>query len=264
MQTSFTHPSFWGRAAVLAGLLLAALPASAGTTTLTFDNLATEPGLTGDANPFSTANGGSNIISGVTFNTANNVNADSTTNPVSWEVIGNNFQATPGTNYGTSHSGDYYLAGNAYKGKDNLNQTYSGLTISTTQALESLWVGADDVLTGASSTADKVTITAYGAGGDLASLTTPLTNNTTVVNTLPSLTFLDTSATFGALSGVTGYRFEAEAVSLNATYGQAYVLADDMTFQNPVPEASTTVSFGLLLALGMGSVVIAARRKQQA
>ena len=31
----------------------------------------------------------------------------------------------------------------------------------------------------------------------------------------------------------------------------------------PVPEASTTVSFGLLLALGMGGVVLAARRKKQ-
>jgi len=30
----------------------------------------------------------------------------------------------------------------------------------------------------------------------------------------------------------------------------------------PVPEASTTVSFGLLLALGLGGLVIAARRKK--
>ena len=32
----------------------------------------------------------------------------------------------------------------------------------------------------------------------------------------------------------------------------------------PVPEASTTVSFGLLLALGLGSVVVAARKKRTA
>ena len=250
------HTSFLPRAAALAGLLLtglAALPASAGPTLLTFDNLATEPGLTGDANPFSTANGGSSTVSGVTFNTTTNVNADSTTNPVSWEVIGNDFQATPGTNYGTSHSGDYYLAGNAYKGNDSFGNTFSGLTISTTQALDSLWVGADDI-GGGSNDSNKVTITAYGLSGDLASLTSAITN--------PGLSFLDTSGKFGSLSGVTGYRFETNSLSLYATQGQGYVLADDMTFQNPVPEASTTVSFGLLLALGLGGLAVRARRRK--
>ena len=253
------HTSFLPRAAALAGLLLTGLgalpaPVSASPTTLTFDTLATEPGLTGDANPFSTANGGSSTVSGVTFNSKINVNADSTTNPVNWEVIGNSYKAPfSADTFGISHSGDYYLAGNTYKGSDSFGNTFSGLTISTTQALESLWVGADDNGFG-SNDSDKVTITAYGLSGDLASQTAAITN--------PGLAFLDTSAKFGSLSGVTGYRFETNSLSLYATQGQGYLLADDMTFQTPVPEASSVVSMGLLLTLGLGGMAVRARRRK--
>ena len=43
------------------------------------------------------------------------------------------------------------------------------------------------------------------------------------------------------------------------------VVSGGMIVTNPaaVPEASTTISFGLLLALGLGSLVIAAKRKKQ-
>ena len=37
----------------------------------------------------------------------------------------------------------------------------------------------------------------------------------------------------------------------------------DLTFAPAVPEASTTVSLGLLLALGMGGLVVANRRKKR-
>ena len=54
--------------------------------------------------------------------------------------------------------------------------------------------------------------------------------------------------------------------SLGLTPGTyTYKLPNDTVTVNigaPVPEASTTVSFGLLLALGMGGLVIAARRKK--
>ena len=49
----------------------------------------------------------------------------------------------------------------------------------------------------------------------------------------------------------------------NVTFASAgsKVVLDYTTTAAPVPEASTTVSFGLLLALGMGGLVLAARRK---
>ena len=50
------------------------------------------------------------------------------------------------------------------------------------------------------------------------------------------------------------------------SFNGSSVYADNFTYStdNPVPEASTTVSLGLLLALGMGGVVIAAKRKKAA
>jgi len=45
--------------------------------------------------------------------------------------------------------------------------------------------------------------------------------------------------------------------------GSFRVIVTDLNLSSaPVPEASTTVSFGLLLALGLGGLVIAARRKK--
>ena len=157
----------------------------------------------------------------------------------------------PVTSSASRTPGSYYLAGNAYVGTDNLNQVYTGLTLSTTQALSSLYVGFDDN-GGGSNDADTLTITAFGAGGNLASQTATLNG--------PGLSFLDTSAKFGGLSGVTGYLFATNSLSLYAFEGQGYVLADDLTFKAPVPEASTPVSLGLLLALG-GLTAIARRRK---
>ncbi|MGI4788802.1 MAG: hypothetical protein ACRYFS_08125 [Janthinobacterium lividum] len=51
------------------------------------------------------------------------------------------------------------------------------------------------------------------------------------------------------------------SVTINP-YGDAIGVDDIQYVTNPVPEASTTVSFGLLLALGMGGVVITARKKK--
>ena len=228
--------------ALLAGPMVR--PASA--QTLTFDNLATEPGVSGDANPFSDANGGSRTVSGVTFNAATNSD---------WEVIGNQYKAPFSSDFfGQSHSGDYYLAGSAYVGTDNLNHVYTGLTLSTTQALSSLYVGFDNN-GGGSNDADTLTITAFGMGGNLASQTVTLNG--------PALSLLDTSGVFGGLTGVTGYRFETTASNaLYAGYGQAYLVADDLTFKAPVPEASTPVSLGLLLALGLGGLVLAKKRRR--
>ena len=61
---------------------------------------------------------------------------------------------------------------------------------------------------------------------------------------------------------------------ITGTNGFVYELVNDtadkqldlqvVTAGSPVPEASTTVSFGLLLALGLGGAVVAARRKKSA
>ena len=225
--------------------LLAALPASA--QTLTFDNLPTEQGTASDVF-LPVANGGSRTIDGVTFNASTNSD---------WEIIGNQYVPDPANSldpFGQSHSGDYFLAGNAFSGTDINGNVFSGLTISTNKLLESLYVGFDDN-GGGSNDADTVTITAFGAGGDLTSDTATLNG--------PALSLLNTAGVFGGLTGVTGYRFETTASNaLYAADGQAYLIADDLTFGAPVPESSTTVSLGLLLALGAGGLALTARRKK--
>ncbi len=42
----------------------------------------------------------------------------------------------------------------------------------------------------------------------------------------------------------------------------AFIFVDEVKFTSPVPEASTTVSFGLLLCLGLGGLIWSARRKK--
>ena len=55
------------------------------------------------------------------------------------------------------------------------------------------------------------------------------------------------------------------AATNNGTTGSTATPTPTLTLITaPVPEASTTVSFGLLLALGMGGLVVAARRKKAA
>lgn len=48
------------------------------------------------------------------------------------------------------------------------------------------------------------------------------------------------------------------------TPGHFYLDDISVTPGSPVPEASTTVSLGLLLALGLGGLVVAARKKRTA
>ena len=241
-----SRPHAAAACSAVALLALASLAApSASAQTLTFDTLPTEQGPASDVF-LPTANGGSRTISGVTFNAA--ANSD-------WEIIGGQYKApSSSTPFAQPHSGSYALAGNAYSGMDFFGTTYTGLTVSTSQILKSLYVGFDDN-GGGSNDADTLTITAFGTSGDLAADTTTLTG--------PALALLDTSGVFGSLTGVTGYRFETTASNaLYAANGQAYVIADDLTFGAPVPEASTTVSLGLLLALG--GILVAARRRKAA
>ena len=210
--------------------------------TLTFDGLPTEQGAAMDV-ALTAANGGIRTISGVTFDSA--ANSD-------WEIIGNQYQAPASTDFfAASHSGDYALAGNAYSGADAFGTAYTGLTLSTNKLLTHLFVGFDDN-GGGSNDANALTLTAFGAGGDLAS--------ETVILDGPALALLDTSGVFGSLQGVTGYRFETTAADpLNAAFGRAYVIADDLTFATPVPEATSVVSLSLLL--GAGGLFLRGRRR---
>lgn len=222
---------------------LTALPASA--QTLNFDALPSEPGVA-STSPLPTANSGSRTISGITFNAATNSD---------WEIVGNQYVPAPTLSpkpFAQSHSGSYALAGDAYSGIA-LFGTYTGLTISTNQILKSLYVGFDNNgFTG--SDADSVTIFATGASGDLASKSVPLTG--------PTLALLDTSDSFGSLVGVTGYRFETTTSNINSFgFLQAYLIADDLNFVAPVPEASSALSLGLCLLLGGGMLLIRRTRK---
>ncbi len=229
--------------------LLAALstfPASA--QTLNFDALPSEPGVA-SASLLTTANSGSRTISGITFNAATDSD---------WEIVGSQYVAIPANfsdHFAQPHSGSYALAGNAYSGP-TISGSYTGLTISTNQILKSLYVGFDDN-GGGSNDADSVTIFATGASGNLASQSVTLNG--------PALTLLDTSSLFGSLAGVTGYRFETTASNaLDADYGQAYLIADDLTFGAPVPEASSALSLGLVLVLGGGMLLARRARRQSA
>ncbi len=233
-----------GAFALLAAL--ATLPASA--QTLTFDTLPSEQGVT-TLSALPTANSGSRAISGITFNAA--VNSD-------WEIVGKQYvpDATFSPNdFAQTHSGSYALAGNAYVGTDSFSNSYTGLTLSTTKLLQSLYVGFDDD-GGGSNDATSLTLFATGASGDLASQSVTLNG--------PALSLLDTSGLFGSLTGVTGYRFETTAAdAVNAGFGRAYVIADDLKFA-AVPEASSALSLGLCLALGGALLFVRRARRSSA
>lgn len=223
---------------------LASFPASA--QTLNFDTLPSEQGVT-TLSPLTTANSGSPTISGITFNAATYSD---------WEIVGNSYVPYPSfspNDFAQTNSGTYTLAGNAYSGQDSSGTIYTGLTISTNQILKNLYVGFDDN-GGGSNDADSLTVTAFGASGDLAAQSVPLTSTT--------LALVDTSSVFGSLSGVTGYRFETTAADLvNAGFGRAYVIADDLTFGAPIPEASSALTLGLCLVLGGGILLVRRTRK---
>ena len=189
---------------------------------ITFDNLPNEPG----PNAFSTlnqANGGS-TIDGVTFS------------PNAY-VFGSQFSfGDPKTPYVTPASGQYaFTPGNAYM-----------TTLTTTKTLYGLDLGTVNFASGGGG-ADQVKISAFDASGQvLGSVTTSLTG--------PKMSFLNTSQ-FASLSGIAGY-------NLYGIGGYLDYAADDFTFSPAaVPEASTSISLGLML-LGLGGVTAAARKRK--
>lgn len=85
----------------------------------------------------------------------------------------------------------------------------------------------------------------------LTDTATSMVFQTSYAANLPSI--LGGNTAYVGFSGATGGAFSTQQIS-NFLY----------TPSAAVPEASTTLSFGLLLALGLGSVLIAARRKRAA
>ena len=72
---------------------------------------------------------------------------------------------------------------------------------------------------------------------------------------------IDPSAAPGTYSGIFNILGGPNAGDLNVIASQNFTV----TVQSaPIPEASTTASFGLLLAFGLGGMVVAAKRKKSA
>lgn len=202
---------------------------------ITFDNLSNEP----SANFFTrlqTANGTSLVLDGVTFS------AD-------WYVIGNQYvnSSIAGAQTPTflgSHSGSYVL------------NSPSGLeaSLTTSKTLYGFWAGRPEYSDGTGLGSNGVLVDAVDASGKVLGSV-----NATFQTKTP--TFIDTSS-FASLTGVAGYNFTSD----NANWpNHAEMGIDDLTFSPtaPVPEASTTASFGLLFALGVGGLAVAARRRER-
>lgn len=116
-----------------------------------------------------------------------------------------------------------------------------------------------------------------GTGTFTSPSTTTGTNNTGQID-IYDLTLPNTQATslflndvkngstirlaLAATTATTAATFFGSTASAATTPGNAPVLSFNATSSSPVPEASTTASFGLLLALGLGGIAVARRRKQ--
>ncbi len=137
-------------------------------------------------------------------------------------------------------------------------QTFGPYSITTTN-------GVSDNLTGALYTPTSSKSVAGGSGSDAFTFKT----NSLVYNYL----VLDTSlsaTTPGTYSIDPGYNLSLGQFNRSGELAPVNMVARGITTGSlivtnaPVPEASTTVSFGLLLALGLGGVVVAARKKKTA
>lgn len=123
------------------------------------------------------------------------------------------------------------------------------------------------------------TLTGVGAGTSLNSFTVfdnqtngiaGLTDQTTTFDVFdessPSFTTYDLRSSLGPLP--TGFPFTSTLRPLQTTLGAITISSssnDTFTASPPaVPEASTTVSLGLLLALGMGGMVVTAKKRKRA
>lgn len=110
---------------------------------------------------------------------------------------------------------------------------------------------------------------ALGADQSNGSYSGPVGVTATAGNAMQTFTF-DPATSEPNLTGnlwqTEGLDFTANsastAITLIGAQGKQYIGLDSVSVTpNPVPEASTTVSFGLLLMLGLGGVMVAKKRK---
>ncbi|MCW5942735.1 MAG: PEP-CTERM sorting domain-containing protein [Fimbriimonadaceae bacterium] len=184
---------------------------------VTFEDLASPPPLDGATGLFF-ANGDSNVYRGMAW--------------TGFTVVGNQYRVDPpsGPLFGLPNSGSYFVSN-----QDGLN----GVTIATSRRLLGAWFGQNEYY-GFGAGADQVTVTAFGASGDLGSASFDLPDNT--AGQPEPLAFFDTSAAFGSLSGIAGYRIDRRELGTDS----GHWVGDDFTFE-AVPEPATLAMVGLAL-----------------
>ena len=162
---------------------------------------------------------------------------------------------------GQAHDGysDQYLTnpGHVVKGPDTFALDYSSLLPAgnTLQTL-TLGIAADDFQ--------------YGLYGNPFTATINGVQSTEIENALNSVVLTDPSTQFFTFGIDPALLSSSKVLNLSIDEGgdggDGYAV-DFLTVgvtSSPVPEASTTVSLGLLLALGLGGMVLAARKRQAA
>lgn len=198
--------------------------------TIDFDSLPTL-GATNQSQSFADANGGNNTFQGVTFGS-----------PDQFRVTGDDYRVggtAPNPAFGVPHSGHYFL--------NNANTPNDNVILTTTNVLKEAWFGRNEYY-GYGGGASSVTVTAFSGSGDLGSVTIALPDtfpytgnllppNQSIGNGLPDpMVRMDTSH-FSSLVGITGYRIgRVEIGSFSGNW-----VADDLTFETPVPEPLTVL-----------------------
>lgn len=223
-------PSRFARLGFLLSAL--ALPGHAQTViTASFETLASPPALN-DFAAFSSANSGSLIASGATWDSRFQVVGDAYI-----ERFVNNGGSQP---FATPETGHYALFNPS--GADGLTFTAPAGT-----TLTGAWFARPSLGVGMAGT-NSVTIDAISGATVLASVTLALSS------TAPAL--IDTSMFLG-LSGITSYRIDRVAIG-GDPYGGGHYVADDFTFA-AIPEPATTTA-----ALAWFAALIALRRRKAA
>ena len=158
-----------------------------------------------------------------------------------------------GGNIGTLHS-DVYSVVNVNAG--NIGTIQAANTAFNNGPFSMVYVRGGTIGAIQATNSSTVNVT----GGNIASFSTAGTSLIDIFGTGLTETFL------GAFSNYTEYGITGNLRSgdvVNATY---FDYGGTLEFNNAtppvVPEASTTVSLGLLLALGLGGLVVAAKRKK--
>lgn len=182
-----------------------------GQVVIDFDTLASPPAGTAFS-VLSSANGGSSLLGGVTFDSRFVVVGDAYVEA---------FQNTGGTApFAHPHSGHFAVFNSSAQ---------NSLTLGTTQVLAGAWFGSPN-FGGGPGGAQQVIVRAMHNATELGSASLSLSGT--------AMQFLDTSAFLG-FSGITGYQIDR--LTGTGPYGGGHWVADDFTFA-AVPEPAHAVA----------------------